>query len=176
MRTSRKGMIGAPRIPVADRFWKFVTQKGDCWEWAGRRNDQGYGWISVTVDIVDSDGRPATRKRPIRAHRWAYEFLRCEIPDGLSLDHLCRNRACVNPWHLEPVTHAVNVRRGRAPELIQALNASRTRCIHGHEFSPENTALAKPSKSHPNGGRICRTCRRERDRIRREAKRKAAVS
>lgn len=80
--------------------------------------------------------------------RVVYEALVGPIPNGLELDHLCRNRGCVNPLHLEPVTHQENVRRGVGPT---AINARKTRCIHGHEFTPENTIVR-------SDGRACRPC------------------
>jgi hypothetical protein len=102
-----------------------------CWEWPLARKSDGY-------PIVGWDGR--TR----HAHRVAYEFLVGPIPDGLTLDHLCRNRGCVNPDHLEPVTHQENCRRAR-----------KDYCAHGHELTPENTYI-RPS----NGRRACRECGR----------------
>jgi hypothetical protein len=92
----------SPRVigPVDERLWAKV--EGDdyigCWNWTGSVNEKGYGRLSV-------NGKPR------RAHRLAYEHMIGEIPQGLELDHLCKNRRCVNPWHLEPVTHLVNVAR-----------------------------------------------------------------
>lgn len=86
----------------------------------------------------------------VRAHRAAYELERGPIPAGLELDHLCRTPCCVNPYHLEPVTRRENQRRGMGPTGI---NARKTHCLRGHEFTPENTYLL------PNGaGRSCKAC------------------
>lgn len=84
------------------RFWKYVDASGDCWEWRGGRNMRGYGQYHVD------------QWRTVQAHRYAYWLTVMSIPDGLELDHLCRNKGCVNPDHLEPVTHAENVRRSPA--------------------------------------------------------------
>jgi HNH endonuclease len=108
-----------------------------CWEWQRARQGDGYGHISVA-------------KRLVRAHRLSYEIFRGPIPDGLTLDHLCRNRACVNPHHLEPVTCRENILRGESPF---ALRARKTHCPLGHEYTPANTYVSK------RGGRDCRLCR-----------------
>ena len=86
--------------PVAERFWAKVDTSGDCWVWTAARNGFGYGKFSVG------------RGHDVPAYRWAYRFLVGPVPRGYLLDHLCRNRLCVRPDHLEPVTHAENIRRG----------------------------------------------------------------
>lgn len=91
------------------------------------------------------------------AHRWSYQFLIADIPDELTLDHLCRVRACVNPWHLEPVPHRINILRGEGPA---AINARRTQCVNGHPFTSDNTYVT------PDGRRQCRTCIRRRSQAR----------
>ena len=120
-----------------DRFWSRVTQQGDCWVWTGYITGDGYGWAGV-------NGKSA------HAHRLSYEQMVGEIPEGLQLDHLCRNRPCVNPYHVEPVTPRVNTMRGDAPS---SLNARKTHCKRNHEFTPENTYVKK------DGARWCRICR-----------------
>jgi hypothetical protein len=129
--------------PTADRFWEKVDKtEGGCWVWLARRSVDGYGTFAMPF---------GKRWAPVRAHRFAYELLVGPIPDGLHLDHLCRNRACVNPDHLEPVTCRENILRGIAPS---AINAAKTHCTNGHEFTPANTYIAPA-----NGARLCRACR-----------------
>lgn len=85
---------------IAERFWSRVRPTGFCWEWLGHRDRNGYGCFSQT------------RALRWRAHRLSYQLLVGPIPNGLVIDHLCRNTGCVNPDHLEPVTQLENVRRG----------------------------------------------------------------
>lgn len=117
------------------RFWSSVVQLDECWDWAGTKLKSGYGAFY-------------NGERTVTAHRWAYEYIRAEIPEGLHLDHLCRNRACVNPWHLDPVPPVVNVRRGRAGEVQR----QKTHCPQGHEYTESNTYRS-------GGRRFCKTCR-----------------
>jgi hypothetical protein len=136
---------GAP----ADR-WQRQIEIADCWTWLGTKS-RGYGSYSV-------DGRP------VLAHRWVYQHLVRRLDRLETLDHLCRNRLCVNPDHLEPVSHAVNVARGMSGQH----NAVKTSCAQGHPYTPENTR-------HPRrGGRSCITCQRERNRESMRRRRQAA--
>lgn len=113
--------------PAIDRLLpRCVEDERGCWVFQGAIT-QGYGAIGL-------GGRSAGRGY---AHRVAYEYFIAEVPAGLDLDHLCRNRACCNPWHLEPVSRAINVDRGlRAKGWAER---EITQCLRGHEFTEENT-------------------------------------
>ena len=128
------------------RFWaKVVVAQNHCWEWTGADNGKGYGQFWDGQQLVP-------------AHRIAFEWLRGEIPEGLELDHLCRNKKCVNPMHLELVTRSENTKRGIGPALAAQKQRAKTHCPHGHPYSPENTYIT------PVGGRQCIICRNARNR------------
>lgn len=134
-----RGMRGVPEWML---FWAKVDQDEDCWTWIGFRNRDGYGTFTRQPNTYLS-------------HVWAYNELVGPVPDELELDHLCRNRACVNPRHLEPVTARVNLLRGIG---FTGVNARKTQCVHGHSFNVDNTIHL------PNGHRKCRICDRARKR------------
>lgn len=130
------------RKPLMERFSaKYIVADSGCWEWTGARSTNGYG------KIQEKEAGTSTY-----AHRVSYELHVSAIPSGLVIDHLCRNKLCVNPEHLEPVTARENVLRGVGPS---AKCAAMTQCAKGHRFDGANTYTA------PNGKRGCRKCRRE---------------
>lgn len=130
---------------------------GLCWRWDRNTNRGGYGVINIKA----ADGSWT----PQLTHRVAYTMLVGPIPDDLEVDHLCRNRACWNPKHLEPVTHQVNVVRGIAPTKSGAWQRAITHCPANHPYNQANTRVA-------NGRRHCRACDRERSRRNRDARKK----
>ena len=113
--------------------------RGPCWEWLGYRDKYGYG--HTTFD-----------RRKTAAHRLSYELFRGPIEAGLVIDHLCRNRACINPDHLQVVSQAENVRRGDSP---MAANGRKTACVNGHAFDEANTRHVTWKGS---ARRKCRKC------------------
>lgn len=112
-----------------------------CWLWIGARTKRGYGTLGIRL-----------------AHRVVYESVRGPIPRDLEIDHLCRVHACVNPNHLEPVTHLVNIRRGEGGARRAALQS----CPYGHPYDEKNTRYY-PQKSGKLR-RYCRACNRKRTR------------
>lgn len=132
--------FGDSRLP--DRFWDKVRPcpMSGCWLWTGAHVWNEYGVVTV-----------GGRQRYV--HRVSYQALVGEVPAGLQLDHLCRQRCCVNPMHLEPVTQRENMRRGKQGEIW----GTETHCRNGHEYTDENTA----PRSGRRNGRMCRACNRD---------------
>ncbi len=115
-----------------------IGDDDDCWPWTACRNHDGYGHFWVRGKIKN-------------AHRVGYELANGRIPGGLVIDHLCRNRCCQNPRHMEAVTQITNVMRGRS---FAPVHAAKTECPAGHPYSGSNLRLEK----RPNG-RVARRCR-----------------
>lgn len=132
--------MGSMRGPAVKRFMNKVRVCDDtgCWLWTAGLHYKGY------AKFRDDTGRK------VFAHRWAYEWFRGRIPDGLQIDHLCRVRHCVNPYHMEPVTNAENQRRG-----LKNQNGGKTHCDHGHLLAGENLHIT------PKGHRRCLECNRQ---------------
>lgn len=130
------------------RFWAKVKigKLDECWEWTSDIIRCGYGRFEIKKN---------NKFTTVMAHRLAYELLISPIPHGLVIDHLCRNRRCVNPFHLEVVTFKENIRRG---EGSAGINARKTHCKYGHPLSGENLYIT-PS----NGKRQCKICIKLRD-------------
>ncbi len=140
-----------------DNVWKFIEfgteiPKGilipkldtPCWNWIGHGNQGGYGRLRFNTEMLLS-------------HRFLYELFIGKIPNGKQLNHICRNRRCCNPEHLEPVTNQENVGRGLTP-ILKGWNAKKTHCANGHPYSKDNTILKSNNK------RVCRICRSANDR------------
>lgn len=132
---------------LAERFWSKVRIGPGCWEWTASRWRNGYGQF----------GMKGTMRA---AHRVAYELSIGPIPEDLEIDHLCRNRGCMNPAHMEPVPHSVNLARSSVAEVTRARHAAQTHCKHGHLYDDANTAINR-------GRRACRACDRDRATARR---------
>jgi hypothetical protein len=150
---------GDLRLTFRERLLRRITvdldgpcpvDEAPCWTWTGKTAKAGYGTY-----------------RDQLAHRLVYEELSAPIPDGLELDHLCRNPPCVNPAHLEPVTHPVNCQRSSAGEVNRARMLAQTHCARRHEFTPENTKQTSRQRK-------CRQCIRE-DSAAARARRKATA-
>lgn len=135
-------------LTFEERFWRLVNKNGlnSCWEWLGGTNGANYGKFEY-------NGKNAY------VHRITYQIIIGPIPKEMQLDHLCRNRICCNPHHLEPVTQKVNIQRG--------LNgiAMKTHCPQGHEYAGDNLIFRR-------GWRECRICKNQQNKKRAEMKRK----
>jgi hypothetical protein len=152
----RNATVIASRKDEDEFFRRVDRSQGDdgCWNWTRSLSQYGYA-------------RWNRKGHQVQAHRWAYEHFVGPIPEGLQLDHLCRNTKCVNPRHLEPVTNRENSLRGISPA---AQNAKKTHCHQGHPFAGDNLYIS------PKGKRGCRICNAAKQAKLREARRLALLS
>lgn len=123
-----------PAKSLDEQFWARVNKTESCWLWTGAVDGRGYGAMKRAGKLH-------------KVHRFAYELIVGEIPDFLTIDHLCKNKLCCNPSHLEPVTAGENSRRAEPGKH----NKLKTHCSKGHEFTPQNTHIYKKQ-------RFCRAC------------------
>ena len=132
-------------VPWEIRFWDKVEHRSDgCMAWIGATNSAGYAWFNP--------GPSGSNRGPVLGHRWLYESLFGQLPEGMVLDHLCRVVNCVNPDHLDPVTQQVNHNRGDG--------GKRWTCAKGHSITGSNSYQSPAMK----GSHRCLTCTRESDR------------
>lgn len=131
-------MLINPNFLIKDdnRFWSKVEKTDYCWNWKSVLDAGGYGQFKYNGKMVHT-------------HRFVLKLIGVELIDGLQIDHLCRNRKCVNPTHLEQVTKRENILRGVSPS---AIHAKKTHCPKGHDYTTENTYYYK------RGGRQCKKC------------------
>ena len=138
--------------PMIERFWLRVQKTDTCWIWTGAKTGSGYG-------VITGEYNSATKKCPaVLAHRYSYLIHNGELPE--ELDHVCFNTDCVNPHHLEAVTHAENMRRS---DMKRGIRSAKTHCPKGHPYSGKNL-FYRASRNR----RECRTCINARAKRRRE--------
>lgn len=142
-----------PTKPMIERLLALIeVVPGDCWPWLGFKTKDGYGRFVL-------DGRKGHRKT-VAPYRALWEHLNGPMPEGLEPDHTCNNRGCCNPEHVEPVTHAENMRRAAERRRLEGRKTARlarprpTHCPGGHKYTPENTKISTQNAIQ------CRACNR----------------
>lgn len=136
-------LLPEKRAEVEKRFWAKVEKTERCWNWYASKDKDGYGIFGVNSHLV------------LLAHRVSYELSKGRIPNGLEPDHICRNSSCVNPNHLEAVTHKENMLRGNG---WAGRNIRKTHCPKGHPLIEGNLVVHRLKDGH----RECRVCHSER--------------
>jgi hypothetical protein len=125
-------------MKIIERFQaKYIINADNCWIWQASKMSNGYG---VFTD---------TGRKTITAHRWSYTYFKGAIPDGLVIDHICRQPSCVNPAHLQAISQSENIKRS----LFARNRGVRTHCSNGHEYTPKNTRRVPNQR-----GRVCLAC------------------
>lgn len=139
------GRRGAIPTPASERFHsKYeIDPVTGCWNWTAARGDHGYGTIGETVAPM--------KRKTLLAHRLSYEMHKGPIPEGLVVDHICNNRGCVNPDHLQAITNLENINRSPSPEVQRRLA---NRCIRGHDLTDPEILYIRPD----TGRRQCKAC------------------
>lgn len=138
--------VKGDKIEPIKRFEKkYDIDDNGCWIWNAGHKAGGYGCFY--------DGN-----KDISAHQFSFVYFKGPVPKGLEIDHLCEVKNCVNPNHLEAVTHAVNVQRGQSAKINSARSRSKTHCPHGHEYTEQNTYLTRHHKTG-SYNRSCKKCR-----------------
>ncbi len=141
-RIERPVGIRAGKKPAERFLSKVRIASSGCIEWTGSLSPQGYGWFYWM-------------SKSVLAHRWIYEAAHGSIAPGLVIDHLCRNRCCVNIAHLECVSMGENTKRGILHDVQRAKAKQKTHCLRGHPLFGSNL------KTSPEGHRMCKTCQRD---------------
>lgn len=143
-------MIGRPPTPQLELFLRHIEidNLSGCWKWKGSLDKDGYGFFGSSMEW----GK--------RAHRFSFMYFRKPLLEGLTIDHLCRNKSCVNPYHLEQVTNKENLRR--AKNQVSTINSKKTHCKRGHELTGYNLIIKCGYK------RTCRKCSNMMERKRRK--------
>jgi hypothetical protein len=152
--------------PVMERFFEMVEKTASCWNWTGTKDPDGYGRFTLPRTFARAHPIYSKRSRFISAYKFLFQETFGSVPDGMTLDHLCRNRSCVNPYHLEVVSIKDNLHR--SPLAPASINRRKMVCVRGHSLAVGNLRRTK------NGARACLTCHRVMCRLRNKVKKARA--